>query len=97
MKRLKWLGGLAAMALLLSKPQAASRGATEALERWYASVAPALFPFLALMPLLTCGEAVGVYEKLLARPMRVCFKLPGAAAPGMIVGMAAGTPAGLKQ
>ena len=82
------------MALLLSKPQAASRGAAEALVRWYASVAPALFPFLALMPLLTCGEAVGVYEKLLARPMRACFRLPGAAAPGMIVGMAAGTPAG---
>ena len=94
MKRLKWLGGLAAMALLLSKPQAASRGAAEALVRWYASVAPALFPFLALMPLLTCGEAVGVYEKLLARPMRACFRLPGAAASGMIVGMAAGTPAG---
>ena len=94
MKRLKWLGGLAAVALLLSKPQAASRGAAEALARWYASVAPALFPFLALMPLLTCGEAVGVYEKLLARPMWACFRLPGAAAPGMIVGMAAGTPAG---
>lgn len=94
MKRLKWLGGLAAMALLLSKPQAASRGAAEALVRWYASVAPALFPFLALMPLLTCGEAVGVYEKLLALPMRACFRLPGAAASGMIVGMAAGTPAG---
>lgn len=94
MKRLKWLGGLAAMALLLSKPQAASRGAAEALVRWYASVAPALFPFLALMPLLTSGEAVGVYEKLLALPMRACFRLPGAAAPGMIVGMAAGTPAG---
>ena len=94
MKRVKWLGSLAAVALLLSKPQAASKGAAEALVRWYASVAPALFPFLALMPLLTCGEAVGVYEKLLARPMRACFKLPGAAAPGMIVGMAAGTPAG---
>ncbi len=94
MKHLKWLGGLAAMALLLSKPQAASKGAAEALVRWYASVAPALFPFLALMPLLTCGEAVEAYEKLLARPMRACFRLPGAAAPGMIVGMAAGTPAG---
>lgn len=94
MKHLKWLGGLAAVALLLSKPQAASKGAAEALVRWYASVAPALFPFLALMPLLTRGEAIGVYEKLLARPMRACFRLPGAAAPGVIVGMAAGTPAG---
>ena len=93
LKRLKWLGGLAAVALLLSKPHAASSGAAEAMARWYASVAPALFPFLALMPLLTCGEAVEVYEAMLERPMWACFRLPGAAAPGMIVGMAAGTPA----
>ena len=94
MKHLKWLGGIAVVALLLSKPQAASRGAAEAMARWYASVAPALFPFLALMPLLTSGEAVAAYETLLARPMGTCFRLPGAAAPGMIVGMTAGTPAG---
>ena len=94
MKHLKWLGGLVAVALLLSKPQAASRGAAEAMARWYASVAPALFPFLVLMPLLTCDEAVAAYETLLARPMGACFRLPGAAAPGMIVGMAVGTPAG---
>lgn len=94
LKHLKWLGGLVAVLLLLSKPQAASRGAAEAMVRWYASVAPALFPFLALMPLLTCDEAVAAYEALLARFMGSCFKMPGAAAPGMIVGMAAGTPAG---
>ena len=94
MKHLKWLGGLAAMALLLSRPQAAADGAARAMAHWYASVAPALFPFLALMPLLTCEAAVAAYEALLARFMEVCFNLPGAAAPGMIVGMAAGTPAG---
>jgi len=94
LKHLKWLGGMAVVALLLSKPQAASRGAAEAMARWYASVAPALFPFLALMPLLTSGEAAAAYEALLARPMGGCFRLPGAAAPGMIIGMAAGTPAG---
>ena len=94
MKHLKWLGGMAVVALLLSKPQAASRGAAEAMARWYASVAPALFPFLALMPLLTSGEAAAAYEAMLARPMGGCFRLPGAAAPGMIIGMAAGTPAG---
>lgn len=94
MKHLKWLGGLAAMALLLSKPQAAVDGAARAMAHWYTSVAPALFPFLALMPLLTCEAAVAAYEALLGRFMGVCFNLPGAAAPGMIVGMAAGTPAG---
>lgn len=94
MKHIKWLGGLAAMALLLWKPQAAARGAAGAMIQWYASVAPALFPFLALMPLLTCAEAVAAYEALLSRLMGTCFNLPGGAAPGMIVGMVAGTPAG---
>ena len=94
MKHLKWLGGLAAMALLLSQPQASVRGAAGAIAQWQASVAPALFPFLALMPLLTCGEATAAYEALLARPMAACFNLPGAAAPGMIAGMLAGAPAG---
>jgi len=94
LKNLKWLGGLAAMALLLSSPQAATRGAVAAMAQWGASVAPALFPFLALMPLLTCGEAIAAYEALLGRFTAACFKLPGAAAPAMIVGMAAGTPAG---
>lgn len=94
MKHLKWLGGLAAMALLMSKPQAAIRGASGAMAQWYASVAPALFPFLALMPLLTCREAIAAYEALQARFMVACFNLPGAAAPAMIVGMVAGTPAG---
>ena len=94
LKNLKWLGGLAAMALLLSNPQAAARGAGVAMAQWVASVAPALFPFLALMPLLTCEDAIAAYEALLGRFMKVFFNLPGAAAPAMIVGMAAGTPAG---
>ena len=50
MKYLKWLAGLAAMALLLSSPQDAARGAARAMAQWHASVAPALFPLLALMP-----------------------------------------------
>ena len=82
------------MVLLLSKPGAAAQGAAGAMVQWYASVVPALFPFLALMPLLTCEEAVAAYEALLARPMRRCFNLPGAAAPGMMIGLVAGTPAG---
>ena len=93
MKYLKWLGGLAAMALLMSKPQAAASGAAGAMAHWYRSVAPALFPFLALMPLLTCEEAIGAYRSLLAGPMGL-FNLPGAAAPAVIVGLTAGTPAG---
>ena len=94
MRHIKWLGALGLMALLLSRPQAAALGASAAMANWYASVAPALFPFLALMPLLTCPEAVGAYERLMGRAMRVLFDLPGGAAPAMVIGMVAGTPAG---
>ena len=81
-------------ALLLSKPQAAALGAAQAMAQWYENIAPALFPFLALMPLLTCEEAAGVYERALGRVMKTLFRLPGAAAPAMVIGMVAGTPAG---
>ena len=80
--------------LLLLEPEAAARGAARAMACWYASVAPALFPFLALMPLLTCKEAARAYERLLGRLIRRLFHLPGAAAPGMVVAMTAGAPAG---
>lgn len=91
---LRWLGTLALMALLLLRPGAAMAGATRAMVQWATSVAPALFPFMALMPLLTCDEAARVWERLLGRPMRAALDLPGAAAPAMVVGMVAGAPAG---
>ena len=95
MRWFKFLSGLALAALLLSAPQAAALGAARAMAQWYASVAPALFPFLALMPLLTCDEAATVYELLLGRAMRALFDLPGSAAPALAVGMIAGSPAGV--
>lgn len=94
MRRAKWLGGLLLTGLLLSAPQAAATGAARAAAYWYMSVAPAVFPFLALMPLLTCEDAALAYEKLLGRAMGRLFKLPGAAASAMVIGMVAGTPAG---
>ena len=94
MRHLKWLGGFALMALLLSRPREAAQGAALAMAHWYASVAPALFPFLALMPLLTCSEAVRAYERLLGPAMKALFGLPGGAAPAMVVGMVGGMPAG---
>lgn len=94
MRGVKFIGGVALTALLLSAPGAAALGAAEGMLQWYASVAPALFPFLALMPLLTCPEATGVYERLLGRRMEARFNLPGAAASALAVGMLAGSPAG---
>ena len=92
---LKRLAGLALAGLLLARPQAAAQGAQAAMAQWYASVAPALFPFMALMPMLTGDDAAGIYERLLGGVTRALFGLPGAAAPALVIGAIAGSPAGV--
>ena len=91
---LKPLAALLLAALLLSRPQASAAGVLAAMARWHGAVAPAVFPFLALLPLLTCDAAIRAYAALLGRATEALFNLPGAAASAMVVGMAAGTPAG---
>lgn len=81
-------------AALLIWPETAILAAREAMGTWYLSVAPALFPFMLLMPMLTGPEAAAAYERLLGRFMRPLFGLPGAAAPAIVIGMTAGSPAG---
>ena len=90
----KWVAGLLLSGLLLARPQAAALGAAQAMKKWYDAVAPSLFPFLVLMPLLTGGEAADIYEGLFARTMKGLFALPGAAASAVMIGMLSGTPAG---
>ena len=90
----KLLVGMGLMALMLCRPEAAANGAREAMCQWYYVVAPSLFPFMALMPLLTCREAGEIYETALGPVMRRLFGLPGSAASPMVVGMLAGSPAG---
>ena len=75
------------MVTLLAFPETSLSAAQAAMYAWYSSVAPALFPFMTLMPLLTCPAAVG----RLARPL---LNLPGAAAPAAVIAMTAGSPAG---
>lgn len=79
---------------LLAYPETALNAAREAMYAWYKSVAPALFPFMALTPLLTCPESVRAYERLLGRWMRPLLNLPGSAAPAVAIGMTAGSPTG---
>ena len=94
MKHVRWLAGLVLAALLLVRPEAAVNGAREAMAQWYYAVAPSLFPFMALMPLLTCDEALVMCESALGGVMRRWFRLPGGAAPALFIGMLAGSPAG---
>ena len=89
------LSALLLIALLLARPQDAALGAARAMAAWASTVAPAVFPFLALTPLLTCDEAARAYEALLGRLTAKWLRLPGAAAPAIVVGMAAGVPAGV--
>ena len=94
MKKVKFWGAVGIFTIILMKPQEAVTAAQQAMGVWYTSVAPTLFPFLALMPLLTSEEACTVYESMLSGCMRVLFGLPGAAAPAVVVGMIAGSPGG---
>ena len=91
---MKWFLGMALTGLLLSQPQAAADAARAAMAQWVHTVAPSLFPFMALMPLLTCPEALGVYEALFGKVMGGLFRLPGASASAVAVGLLAGSPAG---
>ena len=90
----KPLLGACLMLLMLCRPEDAANGARQALCQWYYVVAPSLFPFMALMPLMTCPEANRFYDAALGGLMRGAFGLPGSAAAPMIAGMIAGSPAG---
>lgn len=61
---------------------------------WAESVAPSLFPFMALLPALTDEEALKVYERLFAKAMKKLFHVSGACAAPCLVGLMAGSPAG---
>lgn len=90
----KWLTGIALALLLLCRPEDAANGAREALRQWYFTVAPALFPFMALLPLLTSPEGNGACNAALGGLMQRLFGLPGSAAAPVVAGMIAGSPAG---
>lgn len=94
MKKLKLPGALLVLASILCFPEPAVAGAQRAMRLWVSSVAPALFPFLALMPVLTGAEACAAYNRLFSGIMRRIFALPGAAAPAVAIGMIAGSPSG---
>lgn len=82
------------LAIILLEPQSAVNGAQKAMYMWAHSVAPALFPFLALMPVLTGPDACAAYRRLFSKIMGKLFSLPGQAAPAVIIGMISGSPGG---
>jgi len=94
MRKIKLAAAIIVLSAILLNPEPAVAAAQGAMRIWYASVAPALFPFLALMPMLTGRDACAAYEIAFSRIMRPLFGLPGSAAPAMIIGMISGSPGG---
>jgi len=93
-KKYRWLLGAFLFAGFLMNPETTVNAARRAMLSWAETVAPSLLPFMLLMPALTCGDAARVYERMLGWLMRPLFGLPGAAAPAILIGMTAGSPAG---
>ena len=79
---------------LVADPSGAMDRAREAMALWAHSVAPALFPFMALIPALTDEYAMRAYERIFGRATEKCFRISARAASCVIVGLAAGSPAG---
>ena len=92
--KLKFSFAVILAAAVFLRPQTAVNAAQNSMHMWYASVAPAIFPFLALMPLLTSPEACAAYERIFSPLMRPLFRLPGSAAPSLIISLVSGSPAG---
>lgn len=93
-KRAKLWGAILILAGIMIRPEYAVAGAQRAMRLWYASVAPAMFPFLVLLPVLTGPEACAAYDAAFSKLMQPLFRLPGAAAPALIIGMISGSPGG---
>ena len=91
---LKLVAAAIAMILILKNPSTAANAVQGALRTWYESVAPAMFPFLLLTPMLTCRESMRAYERIFGKILPKLFRLPGSAAPAIAIGMIAGSPAG---
>ena len=79
---------------LAAYPAQALTAAQLAISNWALTVAPAIFPFVAVMPFLSCPEACLIYERLFGKIVKRLFRLPGSAASAIVTGLLAGSPAG---
>lgn len=93
MKKWKLCAAILMLIAILLQPQAAVDGAQSAMRMWATSVAPALFPFLAMLPVLAGKEACEAYRHMFARLMGG-LGLPPQGAPAILIGMISGSPGG---
>ncbi len=88
------LSAVCLCAYLLLDSEGAILRAREAMILWTEAVAPAMFPFLVLLPVFTDEENRRAYEFLFGKIMKRVFLLPESSAACAVIGMIAGTPAG---
>ena len=91
---MRLLGAIGVCAYLLLDTEGAILRAREAMALWAEAVAPAMFPFLVLLPVFTDEENRKAYEMLFGKIIKRLFFLPPSAAACAVIGMIAGTPAG---
>ena len=87
---------LLAAALLLGYAPAAAAGAMQGLATCGKIILPAVFPFLAVSVFLAGAPGGAGIAVLFGGVMRNCYRLPGAAAPALLMGCIGGYPAGAK-
>ncbi len=88
------LSALILCAYMLAFPAECISRAGTAMELWARAVAPALFPFMALLPVLSGESARRGYGRAFGFIMKPLFRLPGEAAAPAVVGLLGGSPAG---
>ena len=83
-------------AALLLRPVAAASAAREALALCLKSVLPSLFPFFVLSSLLVAGGGAAALGRALEPMMRPLFRLGGAGAGALVLGLVGGYPVGAR-
>lgn len=79
---------------MLSDPSAALASAQGALSGWWSKVLPALLPFFIISELCTRIGLINLLGIWLTPIMQPLFRLPGAAAIGLLLGFFSGSPTG---
>ncbi len=81
---------------LLKKPEIASAGVLQGMDACLGTLIPSLFPFMVLSCYLTESGLASRCGKIGSFLMHHLFRLPGCAAPVLLLGLVGGYPAGAK-
>lgn len=90
------LPAAALLALLIRFPREMTDGVRQGLSLCASAVIPSLFPFMALCTFVVRSGSYVSIGKILAVPMRRLFRLPGAAAGAVLLGLCGGYPVGTR-